>query len=331
MQIDLWVHQIDTGYPGLVGSDDSPLPVSAFLVKTHDGLYWQATWDSHPLAISGLDALRRLRDAYAPRATVPWSVPHGRWEGAPGDYAIKEGVRAGEVALAAAAPGQRPRVILDIEPHYHAPFPAFWRDDLGAGPREIDDLCWGFAQTAPGAAIDIAPDARMAHLPPVNLAHWCTKVETTRCLPQIYFTDFVSPRIATAADSRAAIDTAIAALAQNGWTRLDTICPIFPGDAQPDTMLRAFEHAHASGLGRPSVWQRSNTPRDLFAAIADFRDPWGPVATPEPVGDATALLRALEASEARMLAGVAFIEQALAEVRAGNQELAAARALVVGT
>ena len=330
MRVPVFVHQFDNGYDGAPGgADDARLPISEVWGKTNDGLTWQARWDGHPAAIASLDAVVRAeRELYAPHGIdyKPWGVVHGRWPGVE-DCARREGRMAGEVARAAAGPGQRPVYIVDLEPHYHAPFPAFWRGDLGAGAGDIDDFCYGFTEALGGdpraGELWLCPDAREPHLAAITFGRWRDKIEARRVLSQTYFTDFVRPRTATIEDARGALDAAVRVLGRYGW-RADEVLPVLPGDAEPEVMARAVEHAHALGCGGVAVWQRGNLRADTAAAIAALADPWAakavpPAEEPPPV-DAPQLPPASPAID---------LPAALAHVRAARNALDSAEALLV--
>lgn len=307
MKIAVWLHQFDNGYPGLVGSDDSQLPFSAVYGKTNDGTRWQSTWDRHGVAIGeAADVTRAERDIYAPQGIeyVPWGVIAGRSEA--GSVAGSEGTLAGQIAKAAAGPGERATYIVDLEPSYHGgATPQFWRDDLGAGPAEVSEFIGQFMRNG-GQEIWIAPDARDPHLSPVAFEAWWAADIVTRVLPQVYYTDFSKPRTATAADAKAAIDTAVATLEAHGVRQRVNIHPILPADSEPGVLVGAIRYCHEIGCGGVSIWQRGNMGIEVAQAIAAMEDPW---AAPEPAVEApkvdiAAIRReaeAMQASAARIL------------------------------
>lgn len=281
MRVPIFIHQFDTAYANAaVDGDDRALPMAAAWVKAHDGTSWQATWDSHPLAVSGPDALRHLaREVYAPQGIgcVPWGVVHGRWEGADGALevlAAAEGALAGAAASAAVDDGESAVYIVDLEPHGHGGVrPQFWRDDLGAGANEVRTFVDAF-RAAGGDEIWLCPDARDPWLDAVSFASWSVHSAVTRVIPQVYVTDFVRPRVATAADARAALGAAVATLARHGWRNVRAVHPALPADAEPDVLLAAIDEAHRLDCGGVAIWQRANLRADTAAVLSAFADPW---------------------------------------------------------
>ena len=275
MKVPIWVHHFATGYPGLVGWDDGAQPFSEVYGKTNDGLRWQSTWDAgvgtapdgKPWAVRSLGNVAEIDTTlYGPQDLEykPWGVVHGRWENGPADYAGAEGKLAAQIALAAAPAGETPVYIVDLEPHYHAPFPTFWRDDLGAGPTEVERFGVAF-QLNGGGELWIAPDARDPHLEPVSFEEWARGA--TRVLPQVYFTDFRM-------HSREALERALDRLHARGGVQEGDVYPILPGNADPDEMVTAIEVAQILGCGGVSVWQRANLWPETAEAIAAMDDPW---------------------------------------------------------
>ena len=76
--VDPFIWQFTRDYPG-ANQNDAALPISRILIKTHDGTHWMSTFDDHPLAISGPQALKQAVDMYKAQGieTVAWFVPKG--------------------------------------------------------------------------------------------------------------------------------------------------------------------------------------------------------------------------------------------------------------
>lgn len=279
MKVPFWLHQFDNGYPGLVGSDDSKLPISEVLGKTNDGTRWQSTWDAHAAAIGGLSQVARVeREIYRPQGIgyTPWGVVAGRSVALGVNQGPAEGALLGQIARAAAYGGERPVFVVDLEPHYHGgDSPQFWRDDLGANGDDVRRLIAAYELAAPGGELWVAPDARDPHLAPVSFGAWVAADAVTRCLPQVYFTDFNRPRVATLDDAERALDAAISTLAAWGWRTRATIHPILPADAQPEALVGAIRYAHELGCGGVSIWQRGNLTPENAKALLELADPWG--------------------------------------------------------
>ncbi|MCZ6707917.1 MAG: hypothetical protein O7A71_08240 [Chloroflexi bacterium] len=273
MEAPVWLHQFDYGYGPQVlgGKPDSDLPISAIYGKTNDGLTWQGHWDTAPEAISGVGALlRTVRQRYGAAGIdfVPWGVIHGRWEGEP-RQAAKEGARAALIAKACVWPGGPARYIVDLEPFYHAPFKAFWRNDLGAGPIDVLRFAAAF-QANGGDELWVAPDARDPHLTPVSFGIWAGLPIVTRVLPQVCYTDFVKPRTPTPITVRTALERAIDALGAHGWADTASIHPILPGDSPASLIPFAMSELQRLGCSREiSFYQRASLRLDTAKAIAE--------------------------------------------------------------
>ena len=171
MNAAVWLHQFNTGYAAHVlgGQTDTDLGIREIYGKTNDGLRWMSDFDPSPDAISGIGAVlhtARRRYGDAGIRFVPWGVIHGRWEFSP-QQAKLEGARAALIARAAVTGGRKAVYIVDLEPFNHATFPAFWRNDLGAGPTEVFQFAATF-QANGGDELWVAPDARDPHLTPVS-------------------------------------------------------------------------------------------------------------------------------------------------------------------
>lgn len=280
MRVPVWIHNVASAYPGNGGLpvDDSANPFSDIFGKVNDGLRYQGAWDDHPAEIGSiLDVVLIDRQIYGPQGIeyVPWGVVHGRWEGwLAGEYAKTEGELAAQIAMAAAGPGETPTYIVDLEPHYHAPFPAYWRDDLGAAEPDIREFVQQFRNGTNGLGrLWLAVDARDPHLEPVKFGYWESFDVVERILPMVYFTDFVRPRPASTSDALTSIRNALDTL-RSYRVEAGSIYPIFPGDAVPSVMEYAIESAHEEGCGGVSVWQRGNLRLDTAEKIAEMDDPW---------------------------------------------------------
>lgn len=328
-----FIHEFGSGYPGQIGSDDVAAGVGKVLGKTHDGLWYQGQFgnDQHAAAIKSQTSVAFAdRNIYAQQGITydPWGVVNLLREGVP-DEAFREGDLAGQVAIAAAGPGENRVVILDLEPHERGSDGSVYyvRDDLGAGDKEIDDFCYAFTRaigTPPGQPgggfIDLCPDARPGRIEPVHFSHWCTKSEVRRCYPQVYSGIFhprglqesegqwVSRIVPLALQD---LDVMIQTLAANGWDRHDTIWPVLDGSLPPQVMESQIEYVHQLGCGGFAIWQRMNLRADTAAMIRSMTDPWGnmldtapaapevpaPPVTPNPTpGGATSTKQQVEAA-----------------------------------
>lgn len=323
MRVPVWIHNVASAYPGNGGLpvDDRQNPFSHVYGKTNDGLQFQAQWDPHDGAIRDIPTVvRHEREIYQPQEIeyVPWGVVHGRWENWPDDqYAAAEGHLAAAIALAAAGPGETPTYIVDLEPHYHAPFPAYWRDDLGAAEPDIREFVQQFRNGTNGLGrLWLAVDAREPHLEPVKFAYWWSFDVVERVLPMVYFTDFVRPRVAKTLDATDALRAMERALGPvGGMLAKKHIYPIFPGDALPTVMQYAIESAGENGYGGVSVWQRGNLTQETAEKIAAMDDPWAQ-SKPAPALDVVRQqLDRIEGAVATVDVDLALIRNAVSKVR----------------
>ncbi len=117
------------------------------------------------------------------------------------------------------------------------------------------------------------PDARDPWLDAVSFASWSVHSAVTHVIPQVYVTDFVRPRVATAADARSALGAAVQTLARHGWHNVCAVHPALPADAELDVLLAAIDEAHRLGCGGVAIWQRANLRADT-AALHALADPW---------------------------------------------------------
>lgn len=327
MKLPVWIHNVASAYPGNGGLpvDDSANPFSHVYGKTNDGLRFQGVWDDHATDINSVeDVVHHDREIYQPQGIeyVPWGVVHGRWEGdwSAGEYARDEGRMAAAIAMAAAGPGETPTYIVDLEPHYHAPFPAYWRDDLGAAEPDIREFVVQFRNNTNGLGrLWLAVDAREPHLEPVKFAYWASFDAVERILPMVYFTDFARPAVAQTYHARDALRTMESVLGGNGAGMLlkRHIHPIFPGDALPEVMEYAIEEAFEQDFGGVSVWQRGNLTLNTADRIAAMDDPW--VQAPQPPAIDVASIRleldTVERAAAVISAQLGLIDTAVEEIR----------------
>ncbi len=289
MRLPVWIHHFSQYGDASVGPDDAALPFSEVYVKTHDGLSWMSSYDrglvsdehgdpdTGRIHVTGSESITRIADRiYRPQGIVlvPWFVANGRIEptvlpvnidGTTLSVAGAEGDMAGVAAVAAASGRLRSRVgVLDLEPSNHGPF---WRDDLGAGPTEVDEYVEAFTESG-GDELWIAPDARDPWLDRVSFEIWALHAEVvTRVLPQVYWRAFrVEPEDAVA--------RAVAVLTRGGWSDVSGIHPILDGDASAMEMTRAIRFAHRIGCGGVSIFQRKNLSQSTADAVIALDDPW---------------------------------------------------------
>lgn len=269
MRLSTWIWRLASDYPGAVGSNDSTAGLGEAWVKTNDGLTWQGSFESHPLRVTGHDAIAKLRNIYAEQDITlqPWGVVHGRMPGALTGYATSEGALAGAIAGTARMRGRPARYNVDLEPYYHGgSSPQFWRNDLGAGAAEVREFIAAF-RDAGGEELWITPDARPGHLEPVAFAEWLKHDVVTMVCPMVYWVDF-------GRSWKASVDTALEILASYG-VPASKVHPVYSANGTPSDTVAAVRYARERGCAGVSFWRRGVLRPDVASALRALDDPWG--------------------------------------------------------
>jgi nitrous oxide reductase accessory protein NosL len=78
IEVDPVIWQLSNDYPETLPGDFA-LPISTIYIKTHDAADWMSTYDDHPAAVSGPEAIQNLIDIYGAQgiAVAAWFVPKG--------------------------------------------------------------------------------------------------------------------------------------------------------------------------------------------------------------------------------------------------------------
>lgn len=289
IEIPIWVHQIDSSYvQAEIGIPDEGRPFSEIWPKTHDGQTMMSRWDSHPLAISGPQALANMAEAQAAarRNLRPWCVVSGL-------DPVAEGRLCAQMAVAAAShnlTGDRV-IIIDLEPWYAGGKlpngqwnPQFWRSDVFSdGPARARLLLDTFQQAAgPGSTAWIAGDVREQHLAAVSYDAWASHPVVSLHTPQTYYTIFDANPNTPLERAIMWMDEASGLLNSMG-VESGRIGHILPTEGNPAVFLGAYAHAHDQGEQRPSGWQRINITEALCEALKGAADPWATAAPSPPV------------------------------------------------
>lgn len=279
MKFPVWVHHVDHYKDSELAPDDSQHPFTEIYGKAADGLHLQATWDPHAMAISSIEDVIATDKMHATANGIewkPWVVARGS-DGSGGDgYARDEGRLFGEIAKAGAGPGEKPIVIIDLEPYHFGGIdnPQFWRGDLGAGPEQVRALITAFGATAgPGAEIWIAIDPREQHFDGVSAGEWFLSPIVTRVLPMTYFNDWLS-RQATPEEARSFIANGNKTFGDSFGIEPGRIAHILGAPGAAGVLQDAINFCHELGNLKPSIWQRANLTQENADAIAEMPDPW---------------------------------------------------------
>ena len=169
LKIEPMIWQLNRDYPDGTPSDSS-LPISTLYIKTHDGTDWMSTFDDHPWAVSGPDAIRNLIDVYGQQGiqVAAWFVPKGN------DYdgqvqMAEQVIDSGVTALYA-----------DIEP-----FGGFCNLDCAA----LADNFWARVRSErPNARLGAIYDPRFWWWQPSATSSWLANSDVA--MPMCYWDDF---------------------------------------------------------------------------------------------------------------------------------------------
>jgi hypothetical protein len=252
MKTEVWIHQLDNGYPGAAGEpNDTLLPIAGVNLKSHDGLTWMSRFDSHPQAVAGPTQLAALKDMYEAQGIYfhAWCVPHGT---APETEAVLAGHVLGVTNI----------LILDVEP-----YDGFWRGAWENLHPYMEAIRNAFPNAHIGLSFDPRPeiDSRADH---IHLAEWAG-YGIDSYWPQVYWSDFGRPGEGYSQDEMVDLLNRNRELlgrfsGEYVWT--------IPGN-DPNSERFEFGCNYALSLGgRLSVWQRGSTSRanwDVLAAILD--------------------------------------------------------------
>jgi hypothetical protein len=253
LKIEPMIWQLDRDYPDGTPADSS-LPISTLYIKTHDGTDWMATYDDHPWAVSGPDAIRNLIDVYGQQGiqVAAWFVPAG--DDYDGQVRMAEQViDSGVTALYA-----------DIEP-----FGGFCNQDCGA----LADNFWARLRSErPNARLGAIYDPRAWWWQASATSRWLANSDVA--MPMCYWDDFAGQ--APYGDSEGCIAQAKADLAQLAPGKTLEYLPVLEGDSTPDRVRQAMDASVRAEATSVSIWRRGVVSTDVWSAIAGYQAPSGP-------------------------------------------------------
>ncbi len=253
LKVEPIVWQFDRDYPD-GAPNDSALPISTIYIKTHDGTDWMATYDKHPAAVTGPDAIRSLISVYGQQGiqVAAWFVPAGADYDAQVQMA-EQVIDSGVTALYA-----------DVEP-----FHGFCDQDCAA----LADNFWARLRAErPNARLGVIYDPRVWYWDSGATTHWFASADEV--LPMCYWDDFAGQ--VPYGDPEGCIAQAKSDLPQLAPGRNLGFMPILEGDSTPELVQRALDasvRAEAKGI---SIWRRGVVSADVWNAIASYQAPGGP-------------------------------------------------------
>lgn len=260
---------------------------------------------------------------------IPWVVPHGMYPGygpnydafalpqkvsevveagsrirpnlaavnlSGKSYAYREGFFHGLYAVAAKdltpqGYSDRAILIIDLEPSYYGgSTPQFWREDLGAGPKQVIDYIDG-AVAAGVEEIWVASVHRAdpSALRAVSFSAWWGHPRVSRLAPQTYWTDFGSKtKRQKPADAIFEFERSMDILHQE-WDPSQVILTL-PATGQPDELEWAYDYARTNNFPIPSIWRRGTMEANDWEVVKNLSQVDWPVLptspTPPPIGSA---------------------------------------------
>ena len=258
VQVDPVIWQFDRDYPG-AEANDSVLPVHAVYLKTHDGTDWMSTFDTHPRAISGPDAVRSAIQTYGAQGieVIAWFVPKGT------DVEVQ--VRMAEEVLDTGVK----TLYADIEP-----FRGFCAEDC---PFLAGSLWARLRQERPGATLGVIYDPRSPYREWSAASQWLSVANAAA--PMCYWETFSGQ--SPWSSPQLCVEQGYLDLQEMAGGRSIQYVPMLQGDSTPERVLEAMDAAQSLGSSRASVWRRGVVPMAVWQAIAGYVEP---APTPQPSG-----------------------------------------------
>lgn len=245
--VDPFVWQLNKDYSEDTPSDTS-LPISRVLIKTHDGTDWMSTYDEHPNAISGPQALKSMKNVYTAQGieVVAWFVPKTTDVDKQLEMA-KAVIDTGVTALYA-----------DVEP-----FAGFCYPDCAY----LADTFWKqLRQQRPNATLGVIYDPREQWIEPEAAAKWLKNADVA--LPMCYWESYYGK--GPWADPAGCVIQGYYSL--RSMANIDDMHyePALQGDATPARFTKALDAALDLGSERVAVWRRATVLPETWDAIANY-------------------------------------------------------------
>ncbi len=250
LYVDPVIWQLSNDYPETLPGD-MELPISTIYIKTHDAADWMSTYDDHPAAVSGPEAIQNLIDIYGAQgiAVAAWFVPKGT------DYDAQllralQVIDSGVTALYA-----------DLEP-----FPGFCFLEC----KELAENFWKpLRQLRPDAHLGVIYDPRPWWWEQSATAEWFSVADSA--LPMCYWESYAGQ--VPWGDAAGCVVQAYADLSVLAPGRDLAYLPMLQGNSTADRFEEALDAAAGVGSERVSVWRRGVVNTEVWELIDDYSEP----------------------------------------------------------
>ena len=250
IDVDPVIWQLSSDYPETLPGDFA-LPISTIYIKTHDAADWMSTYDDHPAAVSGPEAIQNLIDIYGGQgiAVAAWFVPKGTDYDAQLQLAL-EVIDSGVTALYA-----------DLEP-----FPGFCFLEC----KELAENLWKpLRELRPDAHLGVIYDPRPWWWEQSATAEWFSVADSA--LPMCYWESYAGQT--TWGDAASCVVQAYADLSVLAPERDLAYLPMLQGNSTADRFEEALDAAAGVGSERVSVWRRGVVNTEVWELIDDYSEP----------------------------------------------------------
>ncbi len=250
IDVDPVIWQLSNDYPETLPGDIT-LPISTIYIKTHDAADWMSTYDDHPAAVSGPEAIQDLIDIYGAQgiAVAAWFVPKGTDYDAQLQLAIQV-IDSGVVALYA-----------DLEP-----FPGFCFLEC----KELAENFWKpLREQRPDAHLGVIYDPRPWWWEQSATAEWFSVADSA--LPMCYWESYTGQT--PWGDPAGCVVQAYADLSVLAPDRDLAYLPMLQGNATASRFEEALDAAAGVGSDRVSVWRRGVVDTEVWELIDDYSEP----------------------------------------------------------
>ncbi len=250
IDVDPVIWQLSNDYPETLPGDLA-LPISTIYIKTHDATDWMSTYDDHPAAVSGPEAIQNLIDIYGAQGieVAAWFVPKGT------DYDAQllralQVIDSGVTALYA-----------DLEP-----FPGFCFLEC----KELAENFWRpLRELRPDAHLGVIYDPRPWWWEQSATAEWFSVADSV--LPMCYWESYTGQ--VPWGDAAGCVVQAHADLSVLAPGRDLAYLPMLQGNSTAERFEEALDAAAGVGSERVSVWRRGVVDTEVWELIDDYSEP----------------------------------------------------------
>ncbi|MCH7483546.1 MAG: hypothetical protein IIA90_00170 [Chloroflexi bacterium] len=250
IEVDPVIWQLSNDYPETLPGDMA-LPISTIYIKTHDAADWMSTYDDHPAAVSGPEAIQNLIDIYGAQgiAVAAWFVPKGT------DYDAQL-----QLAMAVIDSGVT-ALYADLEP-----FPGFCFLEC----KELAENFWKpLRELRPDAHLGVIYDPRPWWWEQSATAEWFSVADSA--LPMCYWESYTGQ--VPWGDAAGCVVQAYADLSVLAPGRDLAYLPMLQGNSTVDRFEEALDAAAGVGSERVSVWRRGVVDTEIWELIDDYSEP----------------------------------------------------------